>query len=536
MQRLVGNEKLDAEVIPALEEHGYKLVRPLSAINNTFVYLATRDGNNTILKLFSDLFLMDRAALTTQREKLEELTLRELDILERIDHPNLPRLEDRFDIHPFDMKQVPVRVAAIEYIEDPSLLDRMHRGQRLSEEEALRVIKDGGEALHYLNRGLEDPVFHRDIKPGNIMLGPDKATLIDFNFSQVGNGSSQSTMIMTFGYYPLDAMVGHSDEGHDIVALGNAVIAALYGQEIMAIRDQQGRPNIQEPIDINDLRVSERLKSLLRKMTTPEKKWRFKNARSLVEAVESDDPIVVETNHTGHDSQLEELLRRIQEVDPSFEYNVPPRIREVSSDSELLSFLERVYEPELLVITGQDAVSRYARIGDRVRTREELFIKAGSLSQGDELEYLACEGDTLLAKKDNVEYTVRPTDVKVTAHKRIMGRAQLPDAQDFGDDTPKKSTLVYHGEKKVFKKDVTPKGTEGILVWRPQNVNNWAVVWEGKAGRDEPWSRREEYINGRYTGKSIFTPPYALSANELEILQKNPVDIAKLKEEVYGSE
>ena len=69
-----------------------------------------------------------------------------------------------------------------EYVEGCSLADRLETHGRIPEGEALRIVTQIAQALHYAH---QRQVVHRDVKPDNIMLLPDgRAKLTDFGLAK----------------------------------------------------------------------------------------------------------------------------------------------------------------------------------------------------------------------------------------------------------------------------------------------------------------------------------------------------------------
>jgi len=107
------------------------------------------------------------------RESIE----REIEVLESIEaaggHPNLMRLIDRTtsDGEP---------VLVVEYIEGQNLYSAVKQRGGFTNPEAIRTVGLAlCDALSFLH---ENEIMYRDLKPNNVMLGPDLTpTLIDFN-------------------------------------------------------------------------------------------------------------------------------------------------------------------------------------------------------------------------------------------------------------------------------------------------------------------------------------------------------------------
>jgi serine/threonine protein kinase len=90
----------------------------------------------------------------------------EYTVIRNFDHPHIVRAF-RFgheDGTPFMI---------LEYVDGPTLGDRIEREGRLAEAEAVRIIGAVGDALHYAHQ--HHRVIHRDVKPDNILLTAEGA-------------------------------------------------------------------------------------------------------------------------------------------------------------------------------------------------------------------------------------------------------------------------------------------------------------------------------------------------------------------------
>src|ERR687897_1986 len=103
--------------------------------------------------------------------------LREIQILARLQHPHiLPLLDsgvtDEASPRPFYV---------MPYVEGESLRQRLTREGPLPETEAIRLVRETGEALHYAHG---EGLIHRDVKPENVLLSQGHALVADFGIAR----------------------------------------------------------------------------------------------------------------------------------------------------------------------------------------------------------------------------------------------------------------------------------------------------------------------------------------------------------------
>jgi TolB-like protein len=120
------------------------------------------------------------------------------------------------------------------FVDGESLRDKLDREKQLGVEEAIRLVCEAAEALHYAHgRG----VIHRDIKPENIMLSGGHALVADFGiakaFAEAGGAKLTETgMAVGTPYYmsPEQAMGSDIDARADQYSLGCVLYELLAGQ------------------------------------------------------------------------------------------------------------------------------------------------------------------------------------------------------------------------------------------------------------------------------------------------------------------
>jgi serine/threonine-protein kinase len=103
--------------------------------------------------------------------------LREIQILARLQHPHILALLDSGT----SQEPSPRPFYVMPYVEGESLRQRLTREGPLPMAEALRLVREIGEALHYAHgQGL----IHRDVKPENVLLSQGHALVADFGIAR----------------------------------------------------------------------------------------------------------------------------------------------------------------------------------------------------------------------------------------------------------------------------------------------------------------------------------------------------------------
>lgn len=122
---------------------------------------------------------------------------REIDLSNRISHPNVLRIYDVFDLPPNptdpERRQSPAPCMVMELLSGETLADRLADGRLVSEEEAEGLLR---QVAHALVAAHEARVVHRDLKPDNIFLVPEedgstRVVLTDFGVARPSNASEQ---------------------------------------------------------------------------------------------------------------------------------------------------------------------------------------------------------------------------------------------------------------------------------------------------------------------------------------------------------
>lgn len=199
---------------------------------------------------------------------------REVQVLESLSHPQIPRLLCHFRSD--DQQQL---FLVMQYIAGQSLKQRLQTGP-LSESEAMQLARQVLNILEHLHH-FSPPVIHRDIKPGNLMLGPEqKVYLIDFGAVK-DLSSTQHTVVGTFGYLAPEQLAGQTQPVSDLYALGVTLVEALSGTPAEAL------PRDGLRIQLHRLpKLSAPLTEWLEELLAPEISLRFASAKQALQALE----------------------------------------------------------------------------------------------------------------------------------------------------------------------------------------------------------------------------------------------------------
>ena len=216
--------------------------------------------------------------------------LREMQVLEKLDHPRIPRLIEPGEANGRLFFTMP-------YLDGQTLGRRLRSCGRLPLREALGIARDIGDALdHAHTRG----VVHRDVKPDNIYLAGDGAYLMDFGLaatsdSEKGSGTDWAGMVVgTPAYMSPEQASGHRAEGwrSDFFSLGCVLYEMLAGEQAFAstsVREAMKQHKAAVVPDIRQVRtdIPNDVASILARSLHPDPSSRYPTARFLRRALEA---------------------------------------------------------------------------------------------------------------------------------------------------------------------------------------------------------------------------------------------------------
>lgn len=188
----------------------------------------------------------------------------------------------------------------MEYVEGESLSERLKRTGKLSVSEARTILLQAAEGLDTAH---EHGVIHRDIKPGNIMLGKTgRVKLADFGIAMVQDFSKRLTntgeFVGTPGYLSPEVCIGQPvDHRSDIFALGIVLYEMLTGDIPFTEASPLGMMLEVVKADIPDIRtnnadIDEQTSSILKRMIAKDPDHRYQSCAELIRDLQSTSAVV----------------------------------------------------------------------------------------------------------------------------------------------------------------------------------------------------------------------------------------------------
>src|SRR3989441_12103419 len=217
----------------------YEIVAPLGAGGMGEVYRArdTRLDRTVAIKILPAQFSSD----PVRKQRFE----REAKTISSLNHPHICVL---YDVG----SQDGIDYLVMECVEGETLAKRLEKGALPLEQ----VLKFGAQIADALDKAHHSGVIHRDLKPGNIMLTPTGAKLLDFGLAkptapltsvatltaavtQSSPMTEQGAIVGTFQYMsPEQVQAKELDGRSDIFSLGAVLYEMLTGQRAFQGKSQ----------------------------------------------------------------------------------------------------------------------------------------------------------------------------------------------------------------------------------------------------------------------------------------------------------
>ncbi|MBW4575480.1 MAG: protein kinase [Aphanothece sp. CMT-3BRIN-NPC111] len=186
-----------------------------------------RDSSPKVLKV-----------LINNHPKAIELFQREAQVLSRLNHPGIPKVEpDAYFTFSTRNNTDSLHCLVMEKIEGLDLQEYLQqRGSPIDQKLAIQWLT---QLVTILREVHNQNFFHRDIKPPNIMLKTDgHLALIDFGTARAVTGTyvtkqaaGQVTGVISAGYTPPEQMHGQAVQQSDFFALGRTFVYLLTSKD-----------------------------------------------------------------------------------------------------------------------------------------------------------------------------------------------------------------------------------------------------------------------------------------------------------------
>lgn len=208
----------------------------------------------------------------------------------RLTHPNVVRVYDA-GVH----RGRPYIV--MERLHGGTLADEIARGPL--DERRVRTV--GAQVLDALAAAHDNGVLHRDVKPSNVMRGPDGTVRVcDFGIAKTDlltDRTTTGTVVGTLGYLAPERMHGRpATAASDLYSVGVMLYEALTGRRPFAgdspvavlAAIQQGDP---EPLERLRPDVDPTLCAIVRRAMRADPERRFRSAREFAAALRDEPPV-----------------------------------------------------------------------------------------------------------------------------------------------------------------------------------------------------------------------------------------------------
>ncbi len=265
--------------LPNLVSQGYQIDRVLGQnINGGRVTYLAQDLNYdqpVVIKQF-------QFATTGNTWSDYDAYQREVDLLQQIDHPRIPKYLSSWE--------TPTGFCLVQ--EYKSGMTLANSGREFTLVQVKQVAVDILEVLIYLQQQ-QPPIIHRDLKPENILIDDFNVYVIDFGFARSNNSdlTASSTIKGTLGFMPPEQLFNRPlTKASDLYSLGVTLVCLLTGRkstEIDRLIDHNYRLDLRSHLSHLPLKFL----AWLTKITDPNPESRYPDAQTALTALQTLDSI-----------------------------------------------------------------------------------------------------------------------------------------------------------------------------------------------------------------------------------------------------
>ncbi len=229
---------------------------------------------------------------------------REARLLNSLRHPALPNVSDYF-------AEGDKEFLVMEYIAGEDLYETLIRtGKPFPLEDVLKWANQLLDALNYLHNQTI-PVIHRDIKPQNLKLAPDKQIiLLDFglakgNPAEITNTATKSIFGYSLGYASLEQIQGTGTEPRsDLYSLGATLYHLMTGIPptdalTRAMTVLNAKPDPLEPAHLANENIPPAISEILRRAMSLNADQRPNSATEMRELFENQESLTFENTENS---------------------------------------------------------------------------------------------------------------------------------------------------------------------------------------------------------------------------------------------
>ncbi|GAB4303375.1 MAG: hypothetical protein Fur0025_44640 [Oscillatoriaceae cyanobacterium] len=256
----------------------YQLIQPLRPPNPALpTEIFTVKDWDTEEAEAQDIKVMKVLKYTHNRDLLR-LFKQEARVLMWLRHPAIPQADPDGYFRVTTSQGRQLQCLVMTYLAGENVEPWLTRNGPISSDRAWVWLHQLAQILERLHR---EGIYHRDIKPGNLIVMPDRGlALVDFG--SVGCSHRGTTPVGTSGYGAPEQLAGQGVPESDFFALGRTFVYLLSGKSPLHFATQMntGRLLWREVV-----RVSESLGDVIDQLMAPTPEQRPRTARGLVELI-----------------------------------------------------------------------------------------------------------------------------------------------------------------------------------------------------------------------------------------------------------